>query len=92
MNEDRDNSPTQINDKFKIDLKDVKTVKENALAQNNTLIDVNQSKITDQGHDFFVWHTWELWVIFLVKLITSLVFLIDDLTFLVFCEYEFKLA
>lgn len=33
-----------------------------------------------------------MWVIFLLKLITSLVFLIDDLTFLVFCEYEFKMA
>ena len=31
-------------------------------------------------------------MIFIVKLITSLVFLIDDLTFLVFCEYEFKMA
>jgi MFS family permease len=42
--------------------------------------------------EFFEKHTWELWVIFLLKLITSLVFLIDDLTFLVFCEYEFNMT
>ena len=27
-----------------------------------------------------------------MKLVTSLVFLIDDLTFLVFCEYEFNMT
>lgn len=36
--------------------------------------------------------TWELWVIFIMKLTSSLVFLIDDLTFLVFCEYEFGMT
>ena len=29
--------------------------------------------------------TFELWIIFVIKLITSLIFLIDDLTFLLYC-------
>jgi hypothetical protein len=60
--------------------------------ENQQLKDINQSKMSDLPNEFFEMHTWELWVIFILKLITSLVFLIDDLTFLVFCEYEFKMA
>ena len=44
------------------------------------------------NRDFLEKQTWELWVIFLMKLTTSLIFLIDDLTFLVFCEYEFNMS
>lgn len=65
---------------------------ENDSIENQQLKDINQSKMSDLPNEFFEMHTWELWVIFILKLITSLVFLIDDLTFLVFCEYEFKMA
>lgn len=53
---------------------------------------MNKSSISELPNEFFEKHTWELWVIFILKLITSLIFLIDDLTFLVFCEYEFKMT
>lgn len=36
--------------------------------------------------------TWELWSIFIMKWATSIMFLIDDLTFLVFCQYEFNMT
>ena len=42
--------------------------------------------------EFFEKQTWELWVIMIMKLVSSLVFLIDDLTFLVYCEYEFGMS
>jgi len=42
--------------------------------------------------EFFDKATWELWVIFIIKLFASLMFLIDDLTFLVFCQYEFGMT
>lgn len=54
--------------------------------------DINQSKISELPNEFFDKHTWELWIIFILKMVTSLVFLIDDLTFLVFCEYEFNMT
>jgi len=43
-------------------------------------------------NEFLEKHTWELWMIFLMKMVTSLVFLMDDLTFLVFCEKEFNMT
>lgn len=52
----------------------------------------NRSRLSDIPNEFFEKHTWELWIIFILKLMTSLVFLIDDLTFLVFCEYEFGMT
>ena len=36
--------------------------------------------------------TFELWLIFLFKFLTSLIFLIDDLTFLLYCEYEYHMT
>lgn len=36
--------------------------------------------------------TFELWIIFVFKFLTSLIILIDDLTFLLFCQYEFKMS
>lgn len=36
--------------------------------------------------------TFEIWIIFIFKFFTSLVFLIDDLTFLLFCIYEFHMT
>lgn len=53
---------------------------------------LNQSNLSDLPNEFFEKHTWELWIIFILKLLTSLIFLIDDLTFLVFCEYEFRMS
>jgi len=47
---------------------------------------------SEVNRDFMDKQTWELWTIFIMKLVTSLVFLIDDLTFLVFCEYEFNMT
>jgi predicted MFS family arabinose efflux permease len=43
-------------------------------------------------NEFLEKHTWELWMIFIMKMVTSLVFLMDDLTFLVFCEKEFNMT
>jgi MFS family permease len=36
--------------------------------------------------------TWEIWLIFIIKLFTSIIFLIDDLTFLLYCQYEYKMT
>lgn len=36
--------------------------------------------------------TFEIWIIFIIKLVTSVIFLIDDLTFLLFCQYEFGMS
>ena len=36
--------------------------------------------------------TCEIWIIFIIKLFTSLIFLIDDLTFLLYCMYEFGMS
>ena len=36
--------------------------------------------------------TFEIWMLFIFKLITSIIFLIDDLTFLLYCEYEFHMT
>lgn len=36
--------------------------------------------------------TFELWTIFILKFLTSLIFLIDDLTFLLYCMYEYKMS
>ena len=36
--------------------------------------------------------TFEIWIIFIFKFLTSLIILIDDLTFLLFCQYEFKMS
>jgi MFS family permease len=47
---------------------------------------------SEVNREFMEKQTWELWTIFIMKLVTSLVFLIDDLTFLVFCEYEFNMT
>jgi sugar phosphate permease len=42
--------------------------------------------------EFYAKQTWELWIIFTTKFLSSLMFLIDDLTFLVFCQYEFNMT
>ena len=47
---------------------------------------------SELNREFLHQQTWEIWIIFIMKLITSLIFLIDDLTFLVFCEYEFGMT
>jgi len=47
---------------------------------------------SEVNKEFFEKQSWELWVIFIMKMVTSLVFLIDDLTFLVYCEYEFQMT
>ena len=47
---------------------------------------------SEVNKEFFEKQSWELWVIFIMKMVTSLVFLIDDLTFLVYCEYEFNMT
>ena len=36
--------------------------------------------------------SFEIWMMFVFKLITSIIFLIDDLTFLLYCEYEFHMT
>lgn len=36
--------------------------------------------------------TFELWVIFIIKLFTSMIFVIDDLTFLLYCQYEYGMS
>jgi MFS family permease len=46
----------------------------------------------DLNREFNDKQKWELWVVFVIKLFTSMMFLIDDLTFLVFCQYEFGMT
>ena len=36
--------------------------------------------------------TIEIWMIIFVKFVTSLIFLIDDLTFLLYCQYEYHMT
>jgi hypothetical protein len=47
---------------------------------------------SELNREFMKQMSWEIWIIFMMKLISSLIFLIDDLTFLVFCEYEFGMT
>jgi hypothetical protein len=47
---------------------------------------------SEVNREFFENQSFELWCIFIMKLVTSLLFLIDDLTFLVYCEYEFGMT
>ena len=42
--------------------------------------------------EFTKQQTFELWLIFIFKFLTSLIILIDDLTFLLFCQYEFQMS
>lgn len=42
--------------------------------------------------DFFDHQTFEFWVLIVIKFLTSLIFLIDDLTFLLYCMYEFHMG
>lgn len=36
--------------------------------------------------------TFELWVIYVIKLFISMIFVIDDLTFLLYCQYEYGMS
>ena len=47
---------------------------------------------TDISKIFKQQQTFEIWMMFVFKLITSVIFLIDDLTFLLYCEYEFHMT
>lgn len=36
--------------------------------------------------------TFELWIILVIKLVISMIFVIDDLTFLLYCQYEYNMS
>jgi fucose permease len=66
---------------------DVMTAEERAeseVAAYKSRADIN--KVFKQQQSF------EIWMLFIFKLITSVIFLIDDLTFLLYCEYEFHMT
>lgn len=58
-------------------------------AENDDIIKRSMAEI---NVEFGRQQTFEIWVIFIFKFFTSLVFLIDDLTFLLFCIYEFHMT
>ena len=41
---------------------------------------------------FYEQQTLELWIIYLIKCCTAMIFLIDDLTFLLYCEAEYHMS
>lgn len=52
----------------------------------------NYTSLSDLNQTFTSQMTWELFIVLITKFICSLMFLIDDLTFIVFCQYEFKMT
>jgi len=41
---------------------------------------------------FFAEQSFELWIVIIIKLFMSMILLIDDLTFLLYCQYEYGLS
>ncbi len=54
--------------------------------------DIVKKSMAEINVEFGRQQTFEIWLIFIFKFFTSLVFLIDDLTFLLFCIYEFHMT
>lgn len=71
-----------------------KDIDRDAQSEGRLSVHSRDSTITREEivQDFYEKQTWELWIIFISKLLVSLMFLIDDLTFLVFCQYEFGMT
>lgn len=60
--------------------------------ETNENADIVKRSMAEINVEFGRQQTFELWLIFIFKFFTSLVFLIDDLTFLLYCLYEFHMT
>lgn len=60
--------------------------------EQNDNDEIASKSLAEINGEFSRHQTFEIWLIFIFKFLTSLIFLIDDLTFLLFCIYEFHMA